>query len=125
MLNNNYLGFEELHQCSICHEPVSNPLCPICITTQIESWLTYYPNGNQIKEKLIPKIQKYIQENLREGTQCIKCNKERASICSYCFTKFILKELHKLEVSHIVIKEFLQFFNLWEHSRYEKLKTKI
>ena len=125
MLPNNFFSLEPHYECSICYEPVSNPICPICIITQIDSWLTYYPNGHELKQQLTPEIQKYIKKFLRQGEQCIKCNEQRASICSYCFAQFILNELKTLNVPHIIIKEFLQFFNLWEHKRHAKLNTGI
>ena len=122
MIQNNYYVSEQDYDCSLCHEPVTNPLCPMCITTQVDAWLTYYPNYHELRDYLIPKIRKYLSDNLRQGILCIKCNDKTASICPVCFTEFVLDELRKLEVSKLVLKEFLKFFNFHSENRaYKKL----
>jgi len=116
MLQNNYLASELLHECSICHEPVFNPLCPTCITEQINAWLTQYPNYHELRDHLLPKLHSFIKKSERNTTQCIKCKKARVSICPYCFTEHVLNELKTLGVHKIVLKEFLMFFNFdFEH----------
>ena len=121
MLQNNYPTLESHYDCRLCHEPVSNPLCPACLTAQIEAWLTSYPNYHQLRQRLIPKIQRFLVRHLKESTQCIKCNEKRASVCPYCFTEFVLNELKKLDVNKTILKEFLIFFNFdLEHRGYYK-----
>tara|TARA_Y100000310_G_scaffold112734_1_gene111233 strand:+ start:77 stop:478 length:402 start_codon:yes stop_codon:yes gene_type:complete len=107
----NYLLVEEQYHCDICSEAVTNPLCPFCLTGELEAWLTLYPN---LKSELMPKFKKYlkrIEEKIEDSTSCIKCRNKRASICPYCFTDYVFGELKKLRISKIVFKEFLQFFN--------------
>jgi len=110
MISNNYLG-SEAYLCSICYEPISNPICPVCLTTQLDAWLTLYPNYHQLKKILIPKIRKFIRNHISETSICIKCHKNQASICPYCFTEFILDTLREINVSREMLKEFLVFFN--------------
>ena len=111
MLNPNYPAVEEHYHCDICSEAVTNPLCPFCLTLEVEAWLTLYPN---LKKELLPKLKKYlerVEEKMIDSTQCIKCRNKRASVCSYCFIDYIFGELKKIKVGKQVFKEFLQFFN--------------
>jgi len=126
MLQNNYSVSEPDHECSICHEAVSNPLCPSCLGTQIEAWMTLYPNYHELKEALMPKLHSFIEKCSKNATECIKCKKARVSICPYCFTDLVLTELKNLNVHPIILKEFLQFFNFKsEQHRYDQLKVKL
>jgi len=111
MLQKNYQVFETHYMCDVCSEAVTNPLCPVCLTTEINAWLTLYPN---LRKELMPKLNEYlkkIKEKITDSTKCIKCKNKRASICPYCFTDYVLTELKKLESSKIILKEFIDFFN--------------
>jgi hypothetical protein len=111
MLPNNYLVSEQHYVCDVCSEAVTNPLCPRCLATEIEAWLTLYPN---LKEEMLPKLNIYLRklgDRIDTSTACIKCRNENASVCPYCFTEFVLDELKKIQVSKIILKEFLEFFN--------------
>tara|TARA_Y100000310_G_C20353350_1_gene655447 strand:+ start:180 stop:563 length:384 start_codon:yes stop_codon:yes gene_type:complete len=126
MLNNNFSASEPDHECSLCHEVVSNPLCPSCLSTQIEAWMTLYPNYHELKDTLMPKLQTFIHKCHKKATECIKCKRARVSICPYCFTNLVVKELKELEVHPIILKEFLRFFNFnSEQHRYNKLKVNL
>ncbi len=119
---------ERFYECLDCHEPTSNPLCPSCLTLQIQAWLSSYPNKN-IKEKILEKIKKYVEKtnNLAgKTTLCISCGKPRASLCPYCFTNHIFNLLKSMDVNMIILKEFLQFFNYdFEHISYSKEAEKL
>lgn len=122
MLPTNHSASEpSFYKCEVCHEPVSNPLCPICLTEEIEVWSSYYPN---LRKELIPRIKKYIESNIsipESSTICIKCTNDRSSICPYCFTNYVLEELEGLNSSRLILKEFLQFFNFdFEHTEFTK-----
>jgi hypothetical protein len=116
-LNNSFL--EPQYLCDICSMAVTNPLCPACLATEIEAWLTLYPD---LRGQLLPKLKRFIENtNFREkeSTQCIKCGNNTASICPYCFTNQVLKELKKLEASKIILREFFEFFNFdLDHTGY-------
>lgn len=119
---------EETHyMCDECSEAVTNPICPFCLTTEIEAWLTLYPT---LKQELMPRIYKYlnkVEENiLNYATACIKCSSKRASVCPYCFTEHVLNELKKISASSIVIKEFFEFFNFdLAHKGYSEEAEKL
>jgi len=126
MLPNNSNISEPHHECSICHESVSTPLCPSCIGTQIEAWMTLYPNYHELKDTLMPKLHLIVQKCYKEATECIKCKEARVSICPYCFTSLVVNELKSLQVHPIVLKEFLQFFSYKEEQdRYDQLGVNL
>ncbi len=101
--------------CDVCSEAVTNPICPYCLAEAISAWLTLYPN---LREELMPKLKNYLNKisgRLLNYTICIKCKSKRAMVCPYCFTEFVLRELKKLNVSPMVLKEFFEFFNFDLH----------
>ena len=111
----------EFYECEICHEPITNPICPICLSAEIDIWSTNYPG---LRRELTPRLKKHLRrlkQQTKEAVQCIKCNKKRISICSYCFIRKVLNELDELETNKIIKKEFLQFFNY--HTEPYVLKT--
>jgi len=111
MLQNNYLALEQHFMCDVCGEVVTNPLCPVCLSMEIDAWTTLYPN---LRKELLPKIKKYleiIKESIINSTKCIKCRRAITSICPYCFIDFVEGELKKLESNNIVLAEFMDFFD--------------
>ena len=97
--------------CDVCSEAVTNPICPLCVATEVDAWLTLYPN---LRQELLPRLGGYlknISENVIESTKCIKCKNKIASVCPYCFTQYVLEELKNIHVNKIILKEFLEFFN--------------
>jgi hypothetical protein len=109
LTNNDYYDAEPRSLCEICSEAVTNPLCPKCLTIQVEAWLTLYPN---LKKELMPRLRKHLKESdpELEATPCIKCN-DLMSVCPYCFTEKVLEELKKIHAHKIILLEFLRFFN--------------
>lgn len=106
-----YLPVEKQYHCDVCSEAVTNPLCPVCLTGEIEAWLTFYPD---LKEEILPKLKKYlerIENKITASTSCIKCKKARTSICPYCFIDYVEGELKKLNVIPTILEEFNQFFD--------------
>jgi hypothetical protein len=125
MIQKIYPTSEPQFMCSICSEAVTNPLCPFCLSTEIEAWLTLYPD---LRSFLLHKIKKYltgIENKLLDATNCIKCNK-RASVCPYCFTEYVLRELKNAGATTLVLKEFFEFFNFdFDHSGYYEEAEKM
>jgi len=111
MLQNKNLAFEPQFSCEICGEAVTNPLCPRCLSVEIDAWSTLYPN---LRKQLLPKIKKYlerIKESIISSTKCIKCKRAVTSICPYCFIDFVEGELKRLESNNLVLTEFMEFFD--------------
>ena len=69
---------------------------------------------------------KSISDKRGKATKCIICKKQRAFLCPYCFTEYVLDLLKKLKISKIILQEFLQFFNYdFEHTGYYKEAEKL
>ncbi len=122
LIQKNYSAAETQYLCNVCSEAVTNPICPFCLATEINAWLTLYPN---LKQELLPRINKYLQEInnkiINYGTQCIKCKNKRAYVCPYCFTEYIFNELRKINADKRILKEFFEFFNYdFHHTGYTK-----
>lgn len=114
MLKNLYSEQEpRFYECEICNEPITNPICPVCLAAEIDIWSTNYPD---LRRELTPRLKKNLEKlkrQAREAVQCIKCNEKRISVCSYCFIRQVLDELEEIEANKIIKKEFLQFFNYY------------
>jgi len=122
LLQKNYSAHETQYACDVCREAVTNPLCPFCLTIEIEAWLTLYPS---LKQQILPKLNKYLKKTNNKitnyGTQCIKCKINRAFVCPYCFTANVFDELQKINAEKIILKEFFEFFNFdLHHTGYTK-----
>lgn len=111
MLQKNSSAFEQHFMCEVCGEAITTPLCPICLSLEIDAWTTLYPN---LRNELLPKLKTYlerIKENIISSTKCIKCKRAITSICPYCFIDFVEGELKKLESNNLVLTEFMDFFD--------------
>jgi hypothetical protein len=120
ILQKNYSSTEPQFMCDVCSEAVINPLCPFCLTLEVEAWLTLYPD---LKHELLPKIKKYLSSKVYNlstpFTKCIKCKHHSAFICPYCFTEHVLIFLKDSNTNKIVLKEFFEFFNFdFDHNGY-------
>ena len=117
---NNSTAFEQQFLCDVCSIAVTNPICPSCLTREIEAWSTLYPD---VRARLLPKLYDYLNQAddhiVFEATQCLKCNEKTGIVCPYCLTEFVLIELKKMKVNNIILKEFLEFFNFdLDHTGY-------
>lgn len=121
---NSHAGFERerFYECLECQEPVSNPLCHICLAKQVDAWLSNYPS--EIRNRIIGNLKGYVKKTRNidvEALRCIACNKKTAALCPYCFTNHVFNELKKMKVARMILKEFLQFFNYdFEHVGYSR-----
>jgi hypothetical protein len=117
----NFSAIEPQYLCDVCNIAVTNPICPACLAGEVEAWLTLYPS---LRREVLPRIKKYafaISDGATESTKCIKCGEGSAYICPYCFTNQVLRELKKLDVNKIILKEFFEFFNFdFDHTGYSK-----
>src|SRR3989344_6629606 len=105
MLKNFYSEHEPgFYECEICNEPITNPICPVCLSAEIDIWSTNYPN---LRRELVPRLKKLlrrIQQRTNDAVQCIKCNEKRIFVCPYCFIRDVLVELDGLEANKLVKK---------------------
>jgi hypothetical protein len=120
----NYL-IPEKCMCDVCREAVVNPICPSCITTEIEAWLVLYPN---LKDELMPRLEKFLEKikHKTDATQCIQCKNKRAAVCPYCFTAHVLEHLKELNSNRMILGEFFEFFNFdLHHTGYTREAEKL
>ena len=130
LLQKNYSAQEmndTQYLCDVCSEAITNPLCPFCLTTEIEAWLTLYPS---LKQELMPKLENYLKKANNKitnyGTRCIKCKINRAFVCPYCFTEYVFNELIDMGAEKIILKEFFEFFNFdFGHKGYTRLAEEM
>ncbi len=112
--------------CMECKEAIFNPLCPSCITREINSWLQQYP---KVKKKINGRVDDFVNKNKflkNKGEKCVVCRRDSVFLCPYCFTEFVLSELKKLKISRSLVREFLQLFNFdFEHTGYYKEAEKL
>jgi len=102
---------QRFHECLVCKEAIYNPLCNFCIGKQIDTWLESFP---EIKKKLSPELKKYaiaVHNEMDGAITCVACNEDRAAVCPYCFTEYVLTRLRMVEADDEVLREFLQFFS--------------
>jgi hypothetical protein len=123
MFRKNFLAPERFYECLDCHESVFNPICPECLSLQIEAWLSSI-SSYPLKQKIMKRLHDYIlaTENLvPRSTQCIVCKRNTASICPYCFTNYVFILLKCMHAHREILREFLQFFNYdFDHTGYTK-----
>ncbi len=119
--NKKFTALEPQFLCDVCSIAVTNPICPSCMTEEVEAWLTLYPD---LRNQILPRLDHYlkkIEDKPFDSTRCIKCKSKKAAVCPYCFTENVLNELKRIKANRIILKEFLQFFNFdFEHTEYSQ-----
>lgn len=119
MIKKDYLAIEPQFLCDVCSEAITNPICPSCLTIEIQAWMTMYPSLNK---ELFPILNEYlekIEDKSTDSAECIKCNSNKVAVCPCCFTNYVLEQLRKIHANELVLKEFLEFFNYdFEHNVY-------
>lgn len=115
------------YNCNVCSETITNPLCPFCLAEEIQAWLTLYPHLREdIQSSLNAYLLKVNNSITSYGTRCIKCHKDRASVCPYCFTEFVFKKLIEIDAGQQILKEFFEFFNFdLDHRGYTEFAEEI
>lgn len=103
--------------CVECNEGIYNPVCPSCLSREVEAWLDGARLGKEIKGK----IKRIKDRDELGGVRCAICKEQETSICPYCSTRHIYDALLTAGASKKVVEEFLTFFNFdLEHSGYSK-----
>ena len=129
MSQNNFFGASErFYECVDCHEAIFNPLCPECLTLQIEVWLSSL-SSYPLRKKIMNRIKDYVRSTnnlVEDSTTCVSCGQRKASLCPYCFTNYVFALLKCMDVHREILKEFFQFFNYdFDHTGYSKEAEKL
>lgn len=90
--------------CTLCEEPITNPICPCCVREGIRQWL-----HEENQEQLIPSVDEATRNIFRNDgtTDCIKCH-SLMSVCVYCYTKEIF---HLVKHDPKLLLRYLTYFN--------------
>jgi hypothetical protein len=106
--------------CTECKDVIFNPLCPDCLSEEVEQWL----DGNPIGKKVMPAVAAYIERNegfKEEAMKCAVCSTNYTDICPYCLTEHVYEVLLRYKANKKMLAEFIDFFNFdFEHSGYSK-----
>lgn len=103
--------------CQECGEAIYNPLCPFCISGEVDAWLE---NKDKDTKKTVKREIKKIlgrgEHLISESVRCVSCNRNSAFLCPYCFTEILFYRLEENKVSKKLLKEFVVFFDFdFEH----------
>ena len=92
-----------MHDCILCGEVITHPICVECKENEIRTWL------GETEPDLIPEFERVTDEiNLSLGTtDCIIC-KGDMSICTYCYISHVLTWLDNYPY---LINRFRLFFD--------------
>lgn len=106
--------------CLECGEEIFNPLCPKCLSKEIEIWMEDKPA--KIKSIINTEIKKILKTNKEHDyTKCILCKRKDVFLCPYCFTERIYNSLQDNKIKPVLLSEFLTLFNFdLEHTGYNK-----
>ncbi len=106
--------------CVECNEGIYNPVCPSCLSREVEAWLDGTKLGIDVRKRINRVIFQDESSGL-DGAGCAICKEQETSICPYCFTRHIYDALLTAGASKKVVEEFLTFFSFdFEHSGYSK-----
>lgn len=101
--------------CIDCHESISNPICLNCFLKQINHWLIDNKIKPKTKNNLIKEIEKAffkeIYHNPENEMECILCEREEVTVCSYCFFFKVIKILERFNIGKKQLNEFSEIFN--------------
>ena len=96
--------YSSRHECLLCGDVITNPICYTCLEGEIEEWLS-----NKMP-KLVPKLKKTgktFSSYTHRGTTCILCG-SNMNVCTHCYCY----EVHKMFDNYPKLAdEFVNFFN--------------
>jgi len=97
-------AYSPRHECLLCGDVITNPICYHCLETEIENWL-YKRMPKQIPRlKLTGKI---FSSYTHSGTRCILCG-SNMNVCTHCYSY----EVSKLfDNNPKLADEFVELFN--------------
>ena len=103
---------EVIDLCTDCVQVITNPICPVCFSNHVTSWLR---DKDLPKEKII-KIEKNLikliisAEDTPSNINCIICGSKRVNLCIYCFTLKATRILEK-SIEEKTFNEFKEDFD--------------
>ena len=105
--------------CIRCYEPITNPVCTKCHLREIDAWLRDKKINSMMRAVVLKSIKNSVPEEALNENNCILCNKEDLSACSYCFFLISARVLRELNFGQELVTDFLETFNYQlGHSEY-------
>jgi hypothetical protein len=98
-----------MHECVVCEETVTQPVCPNCLEKHIAQKLY------ETKPKMVSDLKRKTEEIYFEGgdVTCVLCHTP-ISICSHCYSEHIKNWLQNLnEFGEEELNSFFNFLNLY------------
>lgn len=96
-------------ECIMCSQQITNPICAKCNFHHFVLWLNDQSIPLKIRTSIIRKIKTRLFKENTNKLNCIICNENEVSICSYCFFK---KIGHILEFSEGISSQNIEDFEL-------------
>lgn len=98
-------------RCMRCFEPITNPVCVRCHLEEIRFFLNDAEVDKDLRKEIIDDIRSYVRGESLHEENCILCQKENLSVCSYCFFLISAKVIKKWLGNGEILANFLEIFN--------------
>ncbi len=90
-------------RCTQCEEVITNPVCPHCLSEEMEQWL-----HEQGAREVVEVVSVFTSGVARRGSvSCILCNRPM-HLCTYCYTEEVLCFIKHDER---LLSQYLTYFN--------------
>ncbi len=87
-------------ECTMCEEPITNPLCPDCLGQAVSAWL------NEQRPRKVAALQNLTNSwKSQHGEHCIRCGQSFV-LCTYCYTKDVFNWLRDGELQVQFLRHF-------------------
>jgi len=108
--------------CVSCNEVIYNPICPECLSVEIEEWLREKRGLFGLKREILKTMKGLTTAgNNIQGLKCVTCNHPSVFLCPYCFTEEVYLKLKQRKASKEFLQDFLETFNFdFNHQGYSK-----
>ncbi len=105
------MGQEQNLTCTECLYSIKNPICSSCFLKQINVWLKDREIATIYRNIIISKLKNTVAIDSNNEENCIICNNESPSLCSYCFFHKVALSLQEINFGDKELEEFLEIFN--------------
>ena len=99
------------NSCIVCYEPITNPICRKCYIKQIGAWIKDLGLNSMETKITLNQVKKDVPKLTVPSSNCILCQKENISLCSYCLFLKATHTLQKMNFPDNLINQFLEIFN--------------
>ncbi|MEA3329866.1 MAG: hypothetical protein U9Q06_03925 [Nanoarchaeota archaeon] len=105
--------------CVECSQVITNPICEQCHLKEVEFWLHDVCLDSLARSIILETIKRRSNHDTLNEGECILCNQNPLSICSYCFFLICMRTMIELNVSSKILGNFKEIFSYdSRHSEY-------